>query len=195
MFIQGVRNNSPVNQAAVNSEGELLTRSITVPDAEHAVTEGDAYGIYTTDLNFTTATKQAALYIKSLEDRDIIITGVTIGTSTSTGGADNIILVEQVGSILSTDAIVTGGTDVAAFNQNLGSANTFTGTIKKGPSTDFASGVAVSGIRGDFTNPLSFDVFAQIPKGGEIGLSITPPALNTNMNITVSLSFFIIEDI
>jgi len=196
MFIQGVRKNSPVNQAAVNTEGELLTRAITVPDQEHAVTEGDSWSVYTADLNFTTATKQAAVYFKNLEDRDVIITGITIGSSTSAGAADNIILVEQIGNILSTDAIVTGGTAITPTNNNGGtSSNAFTGTVNKGPSTDYASGVAVNGVRGDFTMPMSFDFFSQIPKGGEIGISITPPASNTNMNVTLAFTFFLLEDI
>lgn len=196
MFIQGVRNNSPINQAAVTSEGELVTRSITIPDSEHAVSEGDSWTVYTADLNFTTATKQAALYLQNGEDRDIIITGATIGSGASTGGADNIILVEQIGNILSTDTLVTGGTAVTPTNNNAGTAsNAFTGTVNKGPVADYASGVAVSGIRGDFTTPMSFDFFTQVPKGGQVGLSITPPASNTSMNVTIALSFFLLEDI
>lgn len=197
MELEGTsRGSSGLNKAGVTSEGELLTRAIAIPDEEHAVAEGDSWGLYSGRLTMTTDARQAMIMLESQEDRDLIITGVTIGTGPSTGGANNAILVEQVGNVLSTDDIYQNGTDAIAYNRNAGRAsNSFTGTVKVGPNNDFAASVSPSGVLGDFTAPSSFEVLAQIPKGGRVGLAITPPAGNTSMDITISLSFFLLEEV
>lgn len=195
MKIEGTpRKGSNVNIAGVTNEGELLTRAISIPVESHAVTKGDGFAIYTQKITLTDANRHAVVYFKTNEDRDVIISGVTIGTSPSTGGANNALLVEQIGNILPTDDIVANGVDLLVANRNSGSAEEFAGIVKGGIYDDFAAGVAGQGVIGDFTKPLPFDLLSELSKGSQIGLVLQAPSGNTSMDVTVTMSFFRVEE-
>ena len=195
--INGTRGNSPLNETSVDTDGRLYTRTIASSESEAALAEGERFSAYTATMTIVNANRNAVLYIRNLENRDIVFTGVTVGTGTSTGGADNIIVVEQVGGIVSTDAIIVAANTSTLVNSNAGSANEFTGISFKGPTADFAVGSAgaASGVRGDFTMPMEFEVLSQIPKGGEIGVVITPPAANTSMDVSITATFHLLADV
>lgn len=197
MDITGSRNNSPLNVMSVDTQGRAYTRTTASTENEKALSDGEGFSIYTADMTIVNANRNAVFYFKNLEDRDVVFTSVTVGSGTSTGGADNIILVEQVGGIVASDPLVTGGTSINAVNNNLGSAKELSATINKGPVADYAAGSAGAGVgvRGDFTTSNQFEILSQVPRGGEFGLVITPPAGNTNMVVTVSASCHLIEDI
>jgi hypothetical protein len=190
---KGNRNN---NEAIVDSEGRLSVRAVTSSGDEHALNEGRRFGVYSATINLSSAARTAVFYLKNGQDEDIEVTGITISTGVS-DAATNEILIEQIGGILATDDIVVNGTDKKALNSNTGSANEFAGIVKIGAHTDFAIGSlgAATGVRGEFTTAQTFDILTQIPKGGEIGTTITPPAGNTNMNLTFTATFHIIDDL
>lgn len=195
MRIEGVNNGKGgVNEVSVDKEGRLQNRTVSQNDTSHAVDEGRAFQSYTAKINFGDATKQIALYLKNNEENNIFITSATIGTSVSTGASDNIILLEQVGNIQPGDAIVSA-TDVVTTNRNTGEAAQFEGDVKKGPSTPSGNEVAVNGTLGDFTTSRTFDLTAEVSKGGSLGIAITPPLLNTNMDVTITIAFHIKENV
>lgn len=196
MFIQGINGaGGQVNQAKVNTEGQVATRSIVATETEHSISEGDAFQAYTGVVTLTTDAKQSLLYIKNNDVNDIFITSTTIGTGVSAGGVDNSVLIESVANVVASDAIVTLGTDIMAYNANGGSAREFTGVIKKGPQAASVNGVPVSGVKADFTNGSSFQLGLIVPRGGSASIEVTPPSGNTSMGITVTLSFHIVEQV
>lgn len=195
MNIEGTpRSGTNINRAGVTNEGELLVRSVSIPEESHAVNEGSGFGAYTGVINLNSDARTAVMYIRTDEEQPIIISGVTVGTGPSTGGADNTLLIEQVGNILPTDDIVANGTEVLVLNRNSGSAETFAGMVKKGPNTDFQAAVAGQGVLGDFTSSVSFDLLTELSRGSEIGLVLQAATGNTSMDVTISISFFRVEE-
>jgi len=196
MFIQGINGSGgQVNQAKVNTEGQLSTRSIVATETEHSIFEGDGFQAYSGVINLTSATRQSVFYIKNNDVNDIMLTSATIGTSVSTGGSDNILLVENIGNVVSTDAIVTAGADVVAYNANGGSAREFSGDVKKGPQAAAVNGLPITGVLADFTGGKTFDLTSIVPKGGSASLEVVAPAGTTSMDITIDLSFHVIENV
>lgn len=192
--INGVDSKGKINQAQVDGEGRLSTRSVSENEIEHAVGEGRAFQTYTTELNISSATKVVIFYLKNNDVNDVMITSATIGTSVSTGGSDNIILIEQVGGIQPGDDIVSA-TDSLVTNRNSGAPRVFVGDVKKGPSTLGGTEVAVNGTLADFTESRTFDLTARIPKGGTIGVTVKAPTSTTSMDITLTVAFHVISDI
>lgn len=193
-FFQGIGRGGVINQAKVDSEGRIEIRSISQDDTGHAVDEGRAYQAYSGILNFGSATKQMAFYIKNNEESQILITSATVGTRVAAGASDNIMLLEQVGNVMPSDAIVSA-TDAIVVNRNAGNAGEFSGDVKVGPSVISGVEVAVNGTLGDFTASRTFDLTAEIPKGGSLGVAVTPPASNTDMDFTITVAFHIKEDL
>ena len=196
MFIQGINGaGGQLNQAKVNTEGQLLTRSIVSTELEHSISEGDGFQAYSGAIELVSDVMQSVFYIKNNDTNDIVLTSLTIGSGVSTGGTDNGLLVESVGGVLASDAIVTTGLDVQSYNVNGGSAREFVVVIKKGPQASSVNGVAVSGVLSDFTKGDTFALTTIVPKGGSASIEMTAPAGNTSMPITMTLSFHVIESI
>lgn len=195
MRIEGTSNDGSLNIAKVNKEGQLNVRAISATEVEHSVEEGDAFQVYTGVINIANDSQTAILYIKNDDTSDIFLTSATIGTRPSTGGADNVVLVESVAGVLPTDEIVTSGIDVPAINRNGGASRQFAGVVKKGPTASAVSGVPASGVLSDFTLERQLEVTNIIPKGGSLALEVVPPAGNTSLDMTLSVGFHILEEI
>ncbi len=193
MRIEGVSNDGGLNIAKVNKEGQLKTRSVTATEIENSVASGDAFQVYTGVINLTSSAKTAVLYLQNDDVSDILVTGATIGAGLSTGGANNSVLVEAVGNTATSDDIVQNGTDVPFINRNGGAARQFVGVCRKGPSTSAVNGVPVSGALSDYTVEQQFELTNIISKGGNLAIEVTPPAGNTGMNMTITVSFHVIE--
>jgi hypothetical protein len=194
--IQGSsRNSASLNTANVTTEGQLTTRSITATETEHAVAEGLGFSVYTGVINLTDAARVALLYLQNNDDSDILLTSATIGSGASTGGANNIVLVESVGNVLPTDDIVQNGSDVVIINRNGGAARQFDGVAKTGPRLPAVNGVATGGELSDFTDAQQIDLTTVVPRGGSLALEVQAPTGNTSMDISVSISFHIIEKV
>ena len=197
MRVEGIGSgNRNINEVVVDSKGRLYSRTVADSSDEHALNEGRRYGIYSKVINLSTANRTAVIYFKNDENIGIEVTDITVSTGQS-NAATNEILIEQVGGIAATDDIVANGTQVIPTNSNLGSANEFSGIVKAGEHADFAIGAAgaVSGVMGVFTTPITFPILVQIPKGAEVGTVITPPVGNTDMDIIITLTFLLLEDI
>lgn len=189
--INGVDEKGNPSEASVKN-GRLLTRSISTDEIEAAVSNGLGFQSYTAVMSFATAVKQMVFFLENNEDDDIFITSATLGTGVSAGGSDNAILIEQIGNIGVSDPI-TSATSALTTNRNAGSPKVFDGTINKGPAALGGTEVATNGVLGDFTRSRTFDLTAQLPKGGSIGVAITPPAGNTGMDMTLVVTFHIVN--
>lgn len=193
MQIEGTSNDGGLNRAKVNKEGQLNTRSISATEVEHSVAEGDAFQAYAGVITLTSDVRTAVLYIQNNDTSDMFLTSATIGSRPSTGGADNVMLVESVGNVVASDDIVQNGIDVPVINRNGGASRQFAGIAKKGPSAAAVNGVSASGVLSDFTLERQLEVTNIIPKGGSLALEVIPPAGNTGMDITVSIGFHVLE--
>lgn len=189
--ITGVSEDGLIGEVGVVKK-RLLVRSITTDEIEAAVSAGLGFQSYTTKINLAGNTRQMVFFLENGETNDIFITTATVGTSQSTNGVDNIILIEQVGNILTGDPIVTA-TDALVTNRNAGAPRAHEGTVKRGPTAMGGAEVATNGTLGDFTRSRTFDLTAQLPKGGRIGVAITPPVGNTSMDLTLVVTFHIIN--
>lgn len=179
----------------VGVDGDRLkVRSITTDEIEAAVAGGLGFQMYSGKITITTDVQQMVFSLENNEANDIFITSGTFGTSSSTNGVDNVILIEQVGNILASDPIISAS-DALVTNRNGGSPRAFDGTVKKGPAAMAGTEVETNGTLGDFTRSKTFAITAQLTKGGRIGIAVTPPAGNTNMDLTLVVIFHIVNGI
>lgn len=185
-----------VNEAAVNKDRELAVRAISEDIALHRVDEGFGFSVYTGRINLTTDTFRPVLYIKNNDTDDLVFTTVLTGASPSTGGANDAVLLEQVGNILVTDDLVANGTDLIAFNRNVGAPRQFAGDIKlKADAIPSGNEIKANGVLSTFTDPAPIPLTTIIPKGSAVAIGVTPPAGNTSQDLTIQLSFHLKEDL
>lgn len=194
MEIQGVDEDGALRKAGLQKD-RLKTRSVSTDEILFAVKEGRAFQSYTEEIVLTGAAKLLAFYIKNNDVAPILVTSATIGSSPSTGGANDGLLIEQVGNISPLDDIVVSGTDIVATNRKSGDPRSFVGDIKKGPQAASGNEFPGNGVLADFTKRETFDLSAEIPKGGTTGISIRPPIGNTSITVTITISFHVINGV
>lgn len=174
----------------VDSSNRLHTQAVTETIVESASEDGRAFNINTGTINLTTANESALLYLKNNGDRDIHISSVGYLLGNSTGGSGDVILKviknPTAGTVVS-DAIAT---DILE-NKNVGSSNIITVDAYKGGEgktlTD-GSNFYYSLIAGAARPYVISTGTVVIPKGGSIGVKVTPQTGNTSMNIQIFLS-------
>jgi len=185
-------------RAKVNLENELETRSIASSVTLHAVDEGRGFNINTGVLTLTNDTADTAvLYIKNTDVNDMIITSATISSGTSNTGVDDKIVVKQVGNFTSASDIIANGATGVAFNRNSGkTSRVFSGVIKiGGTGRSFTDEVVGQQTMGLFTAPEQIELTTIIPVGGEVGITVDPPASNISMDFMISVNFHIKENL
>lgn len=123
----------------VNTENRLLSQSISESEFDHAVGKGEAYNINTEFLTITGSSEVPLLYIKSTDDRDLVLNAWFIGTDANSGTATRLSLLKVYKNPTS-GTIISSGTDINPVNRNFGSSNSFEGIAKKG-----GDGFTVSG--------------------------------------------------
>jgi hypothetical protein len=169
--------------AKVDQENKLLTHSFTVSSALTGALKGDAFNVGSTLLTLTSANESACLYIKNLEQDDIIISVQFINLGASTGGSGEskfkFYLNPTTGTII--DNAVAGD----AFNRKIGSSNTLSATVYKG-----AEGYTLT--NGDVIEAPTTGLFSTVPfvleKGSAFGIAITPPTGNTSLEVQIGLN-------
>lgn len=185
-------------KAKVNLENELETRSIASSVTLHAVDEGRGFNVNTGILTLTNATADTAvLYIKNTDVNDMIITSATISTGNSTAGDDDTIVLNQVGGFTSASDIIANGATGVAVNRNSGKiSRVFSGVIKTGGTgRSFTDEVIGQRILSVFTTAVQIELTTIVPVGGEVGITINPPANNTSMRFMLSVNFHIKENL
>ena len=171
------------NAAGVDETGRLLVRSVTETIFQNASEEGEAYFIGSPIVTATTSGSETALlFIKNNEDSPLILGNFfTIAESTASG-SPNMFRINWYRNPTS----MSNGTAVPALNQNFGSSDTLDADIEYGDGTGSSSFTG-----GQLSATLSFPIgvfndFAAnlvLEKGSSVGISVTPPAGNTNMPV------------
>jgi len=194
MVVQGVDEDGGARQVGIKKD-RLKVDSVSTDQLIFAVEEGQAFQTYTTEMVLTGTAKLMVFYIKNNDVGPIIVTSATIGSGVSAGGSDNGILIEQVGNISPADPIVASGVDIIATNRKSGDPRAFIGDIKKGPQAVSGNEFPGNGVLADVTQRETFEVSSEIPKGGTTGISIRPPAGNTSITVTITISFHLVDGI
>lgn len=192
--ITGVDKDGSARQAGLIKD-RIKVNSVSTSEVLFAVEEGRGFQTYTQEIVLTGTDKLMVFYFKNMDDNPILITSATIGSGVTAGGTDNGVLIEQVGNISPADDIVTAGTDIISTNRKNGDPRQFVGIIKKGPQAVSGNEFPGSGVLSDVTKGRTFDLSVEIPKGGDVGISLRPPAGNTSITVTISVSFHLIDDI
>lgn len=123
----------------VDSDNRLLTKTINETEFDHATSKGEAYNINTEFLTITANTETPLLYLKSNEDRDLVISAWFIGTDADSGTATRLNLL-RVYTNPTSGSIITSGSNITSVNRLIGSSNQLDADVKKG-----GEGFTVSG--------------------------------------------------
>lgn len=123
----------------INSENRMLTQTISESEFDHSVGKGEAYNINTEFVTVTGSSEVPLLYIKSNEDRNLVLNAWFIGTDADTGTATRLSLF-RVYKNPTSGTIISSGTDITPVNRNFGSSNELEVIAKKG-----GDGFTVSG--------------------------------------------------
>jgi hypothetical protein len=181
--------------AKVSSTNKLSVLAVSEDIAAHHAFEGNAYNINTGTINLTSANKSALLYVKNLEEKDLIINAFfyLLGNSNITG-VDTLVQVERnpTGGDL-----ISGGTAFLPVNRHFGSKNTLNVTCLKGAEGDALSGaddiVVESLFSGVGRKTVAVGAII-VPRGTSVGVTITPPTGNTSMNVQMALAAYLVEE-
>jgi hypothetical protein len=181
------------NSAKVDDSRRLHVDAITFQRSEQESELGNAYNINTGVINLTSANKSAVLYVKNMEDYDLLVSNIfyLLGNSNSAGD----VLIDVLRNP-TTGTIVSGASaaEMAGVNRNFGSSRTLSdSTMYKGAEANtFTDGTkVVESIVQDGNRWFLSIGDIIIPKGSSIGFNITPPASNTSMDIEVALSCYL----
>jgi hypothetical protein len=174
----------------VDAQNRLHTHSVTEGLVEHASANGNSYNINTGSLALTTANESALLYLKNNSDFDIHIASIGYLMGNSTGGAGDINITVLKNPSLGT--IVTDESDVAINqNKNVGSSKNLTANAYKGgEGKTFTNGEPLyySLVAGSARGYVIATGTIVVPKGGSIGINLTPQTGNTAMDVQVFMS-------
>jgi len=123
----------------VDGENRLFSRSITESEFEYSVRKGSSFNVNTEFLTITGSSETPIMYLKSNEDKDIILAAWFIGTDNASGtpsrsGLMRVYFNPTAGSIISS------GTDVTPVNRQGGSSNTLDLDVKSGGDGFTATG-------------------------------------------------------
>jgi len=176
-------------KAAVTNNNRLQTTGIDLNLTEAATESGDTYNLNSSETTLSTTGESAILYLKNLEETNLIVTSIVVNIMDYAGTAGQPILTiyrnPTAGTLVSTASACT------EQNRNYGSNKTLTMECYQG-----SEGKTLTGQ--DKTIPVylpstaaltlvSFDTVVVLPKGASIGLSWTPPSGMTSTKIIAAL--------
>ena len=123
----------------VDGENRLFSRSIIESEFDHAVRKGLSFNVNTEFLTITGSSETPIMYLKSNEDKDVVLSAWFIGTDNASGtpsrnGLMRVYFNPTAGSIISS------GTDVTPVNRQGGSSNTIDLDVKAGGDGFTATG-------------------------------------------------------
>ena len=177
--------------AKVDNTNKLEVRGVNLTEFQDSLLEGKAFALASSVQTLTSTCISGLLYLKNCDDRDLLISKLVIITGTSTcgtGDAISTITINPTGGTL-----ISGAGFAPAVNLNFGSAiiadvTTFGGS----EGSTVTGGVPISDVQ---TSPQVRDLVdvAVLPKGFALAMSITPPAGNTSMKVTINIGFQFVE--
>ena len=178
------------NTARVDSENRLHTRSVSVPQAVNASTDGDTFFIDTGMVNLTSDGISYLLHFKNngLESWGIESWTASFGETDGTGDTLNHFTFQA-----SEGTLFSAGAQSAGINLNFGSSNQLDADVIIG-----AEGLTVTD--GNTINPTLIPagtlphLFPASPiiiaPGSSISSAFQPPTGNTSMNVSMQLVIF-----
>lgn len=184
------------NEARVDADKRLHVLSISEGFNVASAIKGENYNFNTGDITLTSATESAVAYIKSSEDKDLIITDIIVISGVSSGGTGDFSV--KVVRNPTTGTIISGATDFSiSENRNFGSVRPFVGdTFKGAEGLNITNGSEfASTSRNSTTTPIHFDADVIIlPKGSSLGVNYTPQAGNTSQVIKIAIVGFLFTE-
>ncbi len=174
------------NQAKVDVTNRLLTRAITVTDAQNSADNGDAYNINTGKISISGAAASAIIYFKNNEDRNIHLESIAMGVSDGT--------VADIGELVMVrnptgGDIISDKTAVAMnANRNFASNKSLTADVFNGKDGGTLTGGDDFALffQGD-NGRLFADVDTTIPKGASVGFTYDPNLASGTVNVYIAL--------
>ena len=174
----------------VDSQNRLHTHSVTEGLVEHASANGNSYNINTGTMTLTSSTESSLLYLKNNADADVHIASIGYLMGNSTGGIGDINITvlrnPSLGTVV-TDAVIV---DINQ-NKNVGSSKNLTAdAFKGGEGKTITNGEPLyySLVAGSARGYVIETGTIVIPKGGSIGIKLTPQTSNTSMGVQVFMS-------
>ena len=179
--------------AKVNKQNRIQTLSVSENIAAHHAFEGDAFNINTGTVSLGSTTKSAVLYLKNNEDDPLVITALFYLLGNNTGGGTDENHLVQVERNPTGGTLVSSGTNFSAINRNFGSAKVLDADIIKMDTagrTLIGGTVAIESIfTGEGRQALSVGAVI-INKGDSIGITITPQASTTAMDVQMAIACY-----
>ena len=177
-------------KAKVDSGNRLHTHSVTETIAENASENGEAFNVNTGTINLTTANESGVLYFKNNGDKPIHIISIGYLLGNSTGGSGDVTLKVTKNSTAGT--VISDAVPVPILeNKNVGSSNVLDVNAYKGAEgktiTD-GDDFYYSLLAGAARPYVIATGTLVVPKGGSIGVLVTPQSGNTSMNVQIFLS-------
>jgi len=171
------------NSVGVTSNNRILTSTIAESQFQYAAEEGDAY-FFGTPIITATTSETGLIIVTNNEDDPIIIGNFFFVAEATTGGSPDMFRVNWYKN----PTAINNGTSFSPLNQNFGSSKTLDVT------TEYGSTSTTAPTGGSLVATLSFpigqfnDIEANLvlEKGSSVGISVTPPAGNTNMPVQVA---------
>ncbi len=170
----------------VDDTNRLLTRAVSKGEDVDAALRSDGFSISSGNVTLTNAATAAIILFQNDEIRDFIATLLLINISDSAGSTSTTVEVLIDTDIGSSLVMASGsGNPVDQANLIVGSQKTIANTSEKGlegasiTGTDPNTSYAKTGVTS------ASDVFAIFPKGTAFAVSVTPPAANTSMVVSV----------
>ena len=178
------------NLAKVNSDGNLITRSISVDQRLESAVDEEAYYEVTTGVQtLTDSAETPMVYLKNTRTDGFVIVldrfFFDIWTSTSGTGQGTLKYYRN--------PTVTGGTAITPVNTNYGSTSSATGTFTRTQTT--MSGGTVWWTE-SISNPDSVareEGRIVIPPGSSHGVSLAAPTSNSSMAVSMNIAFYYLD--
>ena len=170
--------------AKVNKDNQLVTRAVSVEQRLKSALNDNYFEVTTGIINLANAVATPILYLKNDNvDKSIIIDRVFYDTFTSVSGVGS-------GKLLYVkNPTIAGGTDIVPNICNFGSNQTAEGTFKKSLTTMTGTTFWTASILEESSAALEEGRIV-LPVGSSIGIIITAPTSNTDMDIAVNIGFY-----
>jgi len=172
--------------AAVNSNNQLVTRATAIEQRLVSAIDKNYYEATTGQITLTDAVETGIIYIENGEDLLIIIDRVFFDIWESTSGTGGGILKYYI------NPTVAGGSAIVPTNTYFDSSNTLSGTFSKSLSSISGTAWWTAYISAGTSSALEEGRIV-IPKGRSFGISITAPASNTSMKVSIDIAMFLFD--
>jgi hypothetical protein len=166
----------------------LWTRAISEPEAVEAAIEGDQFIITSGAVTLTSASASAVFYYQNDESVNLIMSRIVFSAGVSTSGTTNVC---NVAAKINPTGLGSGsGSDLSIINSNFGSSKTLT-------ATNSEIGAEAATVTGGSAGPSfffpdkltsTFDTFVILEPGSSIAFTVTPPASNSSLLVSVAIN-------